>query len=150
MMKYLLPVIMLALPLLGAAQRGEPIDYSQTVQYLRTKLPVNMQMDMKVKRGLLIVSTAKDGAPYREDQIYMTDIDYENISYNEEEGAVMVRCKKGFKCVDRRFMTKKVRDQYGRMKFYIAPAHQEGFINAMKHLAKLFQIPNYQNSQPFE
>ena len=149
-MKYLIPLLMLAMPVVGMAQKGQDIDYSQTVAYLQTKLPATMQMDLKVKKGLLIVSTSKDGAPYREDQLYMVDVDYENISYNEEEGAVMVRCKKGFKCCDRRFMTKKVRDQYGRMKFYIAAAHQEGFINAMKHLSKLFQIPNYHNSQPFE
>lgn len=150
MMKTYILLLILALPLVSLGQRPEPIDMSQTVAYLQSKLPSTMQMELKHKKGRLVISTMKNGAPYRVDAILMPDVDYANISYNEEEGAVMVRCKKGYQCCDREFKTKKQRDQYGRMKFDIDPVHQAGFIKAMQHLAKLFQIPNYQNGEPFE
>lgn len=150
-MKYfVVALLFFAAPLMSTAQKGEPIDLSQTVAYLQGKLGPDTKLDLKANKALLIVTTFKNGKPYLVNELYMVDVDYEDISYNEEEGQLMVRCKKGFACCDRKWQTKKQRDQYNRMKFDVPANSRDGFIKAMQHLAKLYQIPNYQNSEPFE
>ena len=122
-----------------------------TLQYLQSKLSKEIQISYK--KGELIVDFYKNGEHFRQDKIWMQSVDYSRIEWLEDEGDVVLRCKRdNSKCIDRRLFTKKIRDQYSRTKFPITgnETDRAGFIEALTHLAKLEQVPNYERTEPFE
>ncbi|GAB4287682.1 MAG: hypothetical protein Kow0068_13470 [Marinilabiliales bacterium] len=122
----------------------------QTIDYINKKL--NGETKVDTKKNLLIVEFYKDGNLIRQDEIGFEDIAPENITYNYDEKAIIIKCMNNEKCVFRKLYKEKIKRYYSRINIPFESDEKSinGLKKALKHLVRLAQDDSYKSDEPFE
>jgi len=129
---------------------AQEITEDQTLEYINSKLADGCQVQTK---KLFNVTFSKNGDVFREDRIALEDLDPESMSYNEEEGKLIVRCyDRSGKCIDRSIYKQDLRRGYSRIAFPLKGGVEEaeGIQKALLHLINLEMDDDYSSSEWFE
>ncbi|MCB9447509.1 MAG: hypothetical protein H6585_04110 [Flavobacteriales bacterium] len=124
----------------------------KTVEFLQSKMKDNCKLEMKTG-GKLVVTYEKDGAPYREDWLFMNDMDTAQVTYNESERSINMHCRDGEEdCVTRKFYKDKEKRFYARVNFAFdfSPEEAAVVMDALKHMILVAQNEKYKRTKPFE
>ena len=122
----------------------------EKIEYLNTLLN---DCKLEFKKKTLIAYFYKNGEKYREDRFFMETLDPENVSHSEEEGHVIVRCRKKMEgkfekynngCIERHFFRDNIRRAYGRTNFDVGSSEEDidNFERVMKELIKMGELPH--------
>jgi hypothetical protein len=123
----------------------------QTLQYINTKFGGSYVVD--VQHANIVATYNENGNPFREDQVFISDLDSSSIKYNSAQGMFTCNCKAAHpKCVTRNLFILRETKTYGRISFPVNLNEKSanGLINAFHHLIRLVEIKKYKSSQQFE
>lgn len=128
---------------------AQNISMEETLAYINAKLDGKYSFD--VKRGLLLVSSYKDGMKMMDEKILITDLNPE-VEFFENEKALIIKCAGGEKCVEREEYFVKKKNYFTRINIATPEGEKsvKGLQNAFLHIIKLVQFPKYMNDAPFE
>lgn len=130
---------------------AQDISREQTITYINTKLGGNIVVD--ISNGNIVATFTDAGQEYREDQVYIGDLDSNAIKYVSFDKLFVINCKATRKkCVVRNFFILKETKAYGRISFPVMLNENaaNGLVNAFKHLIRLSLIKKYKSDVPFE
>ncbi len=129
---------------------AQEITMQQTLEYINKNLGKNCSVEIKKQ---LIVKLYKNGEIYRQDKVYIEDLDSDAVVYLHDENAVILKCKEGIEeCIERRLYVNKIKRTYSRLSIIVNSDEKagKGLERAFIHLIKLVQEPGYKSSEPFE
>lgn len=136
----------------GTACAQDVITMEKTVSFVESKLKGNCTLDMK-NGGKLILKYSKNGEVYREDMLFLTEMDTSSIAYQAEEKSVVINCVEGNEeCVVRRLYKDNEKRFYSRVNFAFdfEPEEARVLIDALKHMILLVKDDKYKRTKPFE
>ena len=144
-------LVFLASSGLKQGQAQEKLTTKQAVEYINLKLdPVIV---VQHKRGELVIEFYKNGEVYREDRIFVEDIDLKTLHYAADEKALIMKCGKEHddECVDRKLIKNKIRRYYSRLNIPMEKdaATIEGIRTAFEHIIRMNQERGYSRTKPF-
>jgi len=128
---------------------AQNITMEQTLAYINGKLENSYTID--VKKGLLLVTSYKEGVKMMDETSLITDLN-PDVIYSEEEKSLILKCVDRDKCVQREQYLVKEKNYISRIKIVTPPddISVKGLQKAFLHLLKLIQEPKYKNAEPFE
>lgn len=130
---------------------AQDISMEQTLTYINSKLGGNIVLD--IAHGNIVATYSENGNEYREDQVYIGDLDSNAIKYINSDNLFVINCKSTKKkCVTRNLFVLKETKTYGRISFPIMLNEKSanGLIKAFKHMIRLVMVKKYESSEPFE
>lgn len=129
---------------------AQEITMGQTLEYINKNVGNNCSVEIKKQ---LIVKFYKNGEIYRQDKVYIEDLDSDAVVYLHDEKAVTLRCKEGIEgCIERKLYINKIKRAYSRLSIIVNSDEKagKGLEKAFIHLIKLVQEPGYKSSEDFE
>ena len=129
---------------------AQKITMEQTLEYINKNVGDKCTVEIKKQ---LIVKFYKNGEIYRQDKVYIEDLDSYAVVYLHDEKAVILKCKEGIEeCIERRLYVNKIKRAYSRLSIIVNSDEKagKGLEKAFIHLIKLVQEPRYKSSEPFE
>ncbi len=132
-----------------SAAHAQNITMEETLAYINGKLKDTYTID--VKKGLLLVASFKEGMKLMDETILITDLN-PAVIYSEEEKSLILKCKDGDKCVERKGYLVEKKNYFSRVKIVTPPDDKsiKGLQKAFLHMLKLVHEPKYKNAEPFE
>ncbi len=122
---------------------------TDAINYINGKIKGTAQI--KDNRGLMCVDFFDKGKVIRTDMVSFSDLDADQVSYLNDEKAIVVKCE-AKECIDRKILVPKSRGRFSRISIQgdFDEKTQQGLVHAFQHLILLFRDPKYKSSQPFE
>lgn len=134
-------------PLVSSAQT---YDQDYTVKYINDQLESSCELFGEKKN--IRIEYSGGGEVVRIDYLFPETIDFENISYSESEGAVVIACyEKAGKCIERDVVKRDSKLLYNRTNLATSCTGDqcESLVNAMKHLILLYTDKHVERTEPF-
>ena len=130
---------------------GQDITLKQTLTYLNGKFQGTYILD--INKGNLIVDCFKNGTKYRQDKVFLGDLDPRSVEYVIAENGIRIKClSEKEECISRKIYSPETKGYYGRILFIINADDKaiNGIKKAFIHMIKLIQDSSYNSSEPFE